>query len=263
MEHKLITKQQRKTLFAELLLPVPVPKLFTYRVPLELNDKIGIGQRAIVHFGDRRILTGIITKIHENPPTSYEAKYILDVLDEEAIMYEQQFAFYQWIADYYLCSAGEVLNAALPSGLKLSSESMVQLHPSFDWETTLFDYSEKETLLITHLGNGAISYSEISTLLGIKHIYSILKSLTSKEAILLFEKVKEKFKPKTEKRIRLSAKYLQHRVLEELFAELSSKAKQEEILLKYLQDVPVLHDPGNNKKGISKSELLNNGLSPS
>jgi primosomal protein N' (replication factor Y) (superfamily II helicase) len=261
--HNTLPTTSRTTFFAELLLPVPIDKLFTYRVPLELNDKVSIGQRVIVQFGDRRILTGIIASLHENPPTEYEAKYILELLDADPVIHVQQLNFYQWVADYYMCTAGEVMNAALPAGLKLSSESMVQLHPSFDWEETLFEFSEKETMLLKHLASGAMSYSEISTLLGIKHIYSILKSLSGKESIILFEEVKDKFKPKIEKRIRLVHELADHKALETVFNDLGDRPKQEEILLKYLQEIPILHDPSANKKGISKSSLLQGGLSGS
>lgn len=250
------SSNSRTTLFAELLLPVPLPKLFTYRVPFEWNEKVSIGQRTIVQFGDRRILTGIIASLHENPPTAYEAKYLLELLDEEPILHKHQLKFYQWIADYYLCTPGEVLNAALPSGLKLSSESMVQLHPAFDWEHTLFEFSEKETMLLKHLVAKPMSYTEVASLLGIKNIYSILKSLSGKESIILFEEVKEKFKPKKEKYIRLTARLLDHKALEHVFSELASKPKQESIVLKYLQDIPVLHDPVANRKGIRKSQLM-------
>ncbi|MBX2963484.1 MAG: primosomal protein N' [Cyclobacteriaceae bacterium] len=246
----------RITRFAELILPVPVAKRFTYRVPFEWNEKVLIGQRAIVQFGDRRILTGIIASLHEIPPADYEAKYLLDLLDDEPIMHAHQLNFYQWIADYYMCTPGEVLNAALPAGLKLSSESMVQLHPAFDWESTLFEFSEKETLLLTHLADKPLSYTEVATLLGIKSIYSILKSLARKESIILFEEVKEKFKPKKEKYVRLTSGLLTHEALEKVFADLAQRPKQEAILLKYLQDVPVLHHHETNKKGIQKSKLM-------
>src|SRR5688572_22884636 len=139
------------TLFAELILPVPVPKLFTYRVPADFNGRIKVGQRAIVPFGPKKILTGVVATIHEKPPRDYEAKYILELLDEVEIITPQQFGLYRWIAEYYMCSQGEVLNAALPAGLKLSSESMIQLNPSFDEETTTFEFSEREIMLIRHL----------------------------------------------------------------------------------------------------------------
>jgi primosomal protein N' (replication factor Y) len=111
------------THFVEVLLPVPIHKLFTYRVPHILNDKIQVGQRVIVQFGDRKILTGIISTIHEKPPRDYEAKYILEILDDFPIVSEIQFNLFSWVANYYMCTAGEVMKAALPTGLKLSSES--------------------------------------------------------------------------------------------------------------------------------------------
>ncbi|MBY0434176.1 MAG: primosomal protein N', partial [Cyclobacteriaceae bacterium] len=194
------TDSGTNTFFAELILPVPIPKLFTYRVPALWNNSIKTGQRAIVPFGQRKILTGIIARIHQQPPVEYEAKYLLEILDESEIITPLQFQLYEWMAGYYMCTMGEVINAALPSGLKLSSESMVQLHPAFQLEESPFDFSEKERLVINHLKSSPLSYSDVAKLLDVKSIYSILKSLTAKDAIILFEKVKEKFKPKTEKR---------------------------------------------------------------
>ena len=139
------------TFFAEIILPVPIPKLFTYRIPAALNEIVKTGQRVIVQFGQKKILTGIIANLHQQPPTDYEAKYILEIIDENEVIGPRQFSLYQWMADYYMCTPGEVINAALPSGLKLSSESMVQLHPSFHWEETSFDFSEKEQIGRAHV----------------------------------------------------------------------------------------------------------------
>ncbi|MEI9919785.1 MAG: primosomal protein N' [Bacteroidota bacterium] len=251
------------TRFVEVILPVPIPKLFTYRVPVTLTDKVRAGQRVIVPFGPKKILTGIIAKVHETPPRDYEAKYILELLEESEVISDQQFKLYSWMADYYMCTPGEVLNATLPSGLKLSSESMIQLHPSFDEETTTFDFSEKEKLLLHKLKQGVINYTEAAKILGVKTIYSLLKSLSSKEAIILYEEVKDKYKPKTEKRIRLSEQYLKKKELEKLFEAMSAKPKQEAVLLKFLQHVPVFTNPDLNKKGIAKSELLDHEISES
>lgn len=250
------------TFFAELILPVPISKLFTYRVPAALTDMIKVGQRVIVQFGHKKILTGIVANIHQKPPIEYEAKYILELIDENEVIGERQFKLYQWMADYYMCTLGEVINAALPSGLKLSSESMVQLNPAFSWEETSFDFSEKERMLIHRLKHDTLTYTEVSKFLGTKSIYSLLKSMSSKEAIILFEKVKEKFKPKTEKRIRLTKKYNDKKELEELFEIISSKPKQEAVLLKYLQVVPVFNNPELNEKGQSKI-ILSDGESTS
>ncbi len=251
------------TLFAELLLPVPIPRLFTYRIPRILQEKVLIGQRAIVQFGDRKILTGIIATIHKQPPAAYEAKYILEILDDYPVVSELQLKLFHWISDYYLCSLGEVMNAALPSGLKLSSESMVQLHPSFNLDDSNLEFTDKELKLLEHLVKESLDYSSISSLLGVKNLYSILKSLVRKEAVILFEKVLDKYKPKTEKKIRLTPEYTKNESLESLFELLASKPKQEAILLKYLQEVPVLSRAEANRAGIAKKKLLADGMSES
>jgi len=250
------SSENRITRFADLVLPVPVPRLFTYRVPADWNDLIMRGMRVIVPFGSRKILTGIVVNLHEKPPADYEARYILEVLDNHEIITERQFQLYNWMASYYLCTLGEVVNAALPSGLKLSSESMVQLHPGFVSGESEFDFSEKEQMLINHLRTEAMSYSEIARLLGAKSIYSILKSLSRKEAIVLFEKVKEKFRPKTETRYRLTSAYNGKKKLEVLFGQLSSKPKQEALVLRYLQEIPAFKEPSLNEKGLSRRQLL-------
>ena len=254
---------EEHTLFAELLLPVPVPKLFTYRLPRPLAEVAQAGQRAIVQFGDRRILTGVIVKVHDQPPKDYEAKYILELLDDYPVVNAQQLELFHWMASYYLCTTGEVMNAALPSGLKLSSESMVQLNPTFDLEESTLAFSEKEIILLKRLAQDTLTYSDISKLLGVKHLYSILKSLASKDAIILYEEVREKYKPKVEKKVRLREPFDTTAALEKLFQELADKPKQEAVMLKYLQDVPVMHDPSANKNGLPKRHLLDGDISES
>jgi len=252
-----------ETLFAELVIPVPIDKLFTYRVPSTMNKEIKIGQRAIVQFGAKKIQTGIILKLHNQPPVEYEAKYILELLDENEIIFDQQAKLYQWMASYYMCTLGEVVNAALPAGLKLSSESQVQLDPRFDLETTEYDFSEKERIVLQRLKQESLGYSAIVKLIGTKVIYNLLKSLVSKEAIIIFEQVKEKYKPKTERRIRLHKEFTSKKKLESLFETISKKPKQEAVLLKYLQEVPVFSDAALNERGISKSILIDEEISDS
>ncbi len=255
--------ESRKTLFAELLLPVPVPRLFTYRIPHKLNDLVRTGQRVIVQFGDRKIVTGLVFNIHEQPPKDFEAKYILEVLDDFPSVNQIQLNLFQWMADYYMCTLGEVMSAALPAGLKLSSESMVQIYPGFTLDESTLDFSEKEVMLLKRLSNGTMTYSEISKFLGVKTIFAILKSLSAKQAIILFEEVREKFKPKTERRIRLKSGMDDAEALEELFKVLASKPKQEAVLLRYLQEVPVLQQPQANKNGMSRKALAAGDVSDS
>lgn len=239
--------------------------MFTYRVPHDLRDFIKVGCRVIVQFGSRRILTGVIGRIHTTPPEKYEAKYILELLDEEPVVNEIQIRLFNWIADYYMCTPGEVLNVALPSGLKLSSESKIQLHPHFDYYATTIEFSEKETIVLEMLlKNDSLSYSEISKLLQQKTIYTIIKSLVYKEAILIFEEVKEKYKPKKESRVKLNPSLAANKnELEQVFEKLAKKPRQEAVLLYYLQHVPVFNQPELNEKGLLKSSFSQNGLSDS
>lgn len=254
----------RQTFFVDVILPVPIPRMFTYRVPYELNELILPGCRVIVQFGARKILTGVIGRIHETPPEKYEAKLLLELLDEEPVINEIQIKLFQWIADYYMCTLGEVLNIGLPTGLKLSSESKIQLHPHFDYYESGIEFSDKETILIEELlKNDSLSYSEISKLLQQKTIYTIIKSLVYKEAILIFEEVKEKYKPKREMRVRITPDLVARKQLQEVFETLAAKPKQEEILLHYLQQVPVFNQPELNEKGLEKKVFSGDGFSDS
>src|SRR5690606_16103773 len=137
--------------------------------------KVGIGYRVIVQFGKKKILTGIIAKIHHKPPKAYEAKPILDFLDGYAVVNPLQIKFWHWIAEYYCCHLGEVMSAALPTGLKLSSESKVQLNPYFDALTTEFPLDDREKIILNALGSkGELTYEECEKLLGIKSAYAII-----------------------------------------------------------------------------------------
>lgn len=124
-------QDEKSRLYADVILPVPIPKMFTYKIPRNLAEDIGIGFRVMVQFGQKKVLTGIIGKVHQKPPKEYEAKPILDVLDTYTMVNPLQIKFWAWMADYYCCHIGEAMNAALPSGLKLSSESKIQLNPAY------------------------------------------------------------------------------------------------------------------------------------
>jgi len=259
------TDTERKTLFVDVLLPVPIPRLFTYRVPFEWNGDVQVGCRVIVEFGKQRVVTGIIGVIHEKPPTQYQAKYILELLDEAPVVNEIQLKLFQWMAEYYVCTMGEALNVALPTGLKLTSESHLQLNPKFDAAETKHEFSEKEQLLLEALiERQTLSYKEVNEVLGQKTIYPVIKSLIQKEVVLIYEEVKERYKPKMVKKIRLADKYVHDKeVLQLLFSQLEKSPKQVDVLLKYLQEIPVYKSPEANQHGLSKAELVEKGISES
>ena len=257
-------QEDRPSLFADVILPVPIPNMFTYRVPRSMESLVGIGFRVIVQFGTKKILTGIIGKVHNKPPVIYEAKAILELLDEYPVVNPLQIKFWGWMAEYYCCHLGEVMNAALPTGFKLSSESKIQLNPNFDEITSGYPIDDRERIILDALMDKAeLTYGECEKLLQVKSAYAIIKSLVAKEAILVFEHVKEKYAPKVETRVRLDSSFLKEKpALEGLFNLLAKRPKQEEILLKYLQQVPVYQQPELNEKGVDKKSFAAAGLSP-
>jgi primosomal protein N' (replication factor Y) len=255
--------EDKQTYFVDVILPIPVPKAFTYRVPVDLEDDICVGCRVVVPFGSRKVLTGIIYKIHETPPRQYEARYLVDLLEFEPTLNPIQLKFFKWLADYYMCTMGEVINIAIPSGLKISSESIVQLKPGFDGTDVKLSWEEE--IVIQHLSQDeAISFERISDLVGNSKVSKVVKALLAKDAIIIFENIREKYSPKIEKRVRLSEALAGQSVaLEDVFKLLSKKPKQTDVLLKYLQEVPVYENPPINEKGLSRSTLTNAGLSAS
>ena len=108
-------------MFADITLPIPFDS-FTYLVPPELEARVMRGCRVVVPLGKNKIYTGVVLNTHNNAPQGVEIKAIMEVLDERPVVNEQQFAFWQWIANYYLCPLGDVMKAGLPGAMKPTDE---------------------------------------------------------------------------------------------------------------------------------------------
>ncbi len=225
--------ETRITLFAEVLLPVPVPGTFTYRVPYLLNDSIHVGQRVAVQFGKTKILSGLVVGLTEKVP-EVEVKYLSDILDSEPIVNPIQLRFWEWVKTYYLCHLGEVMQAALPSALKLSSESKVALSPDFVLDSmALNDY---EYLIVEALQvQPKIAISEVSKIIGFKKVMPIVRTMMEKGILVIEEELNEKYKARYERFVRLTGTYREEAKLQELMDRLTKRAyKQLEVLLAYL-----------------------------
>lgn len=223
-----------KTYFAEILLPLAVPNSFTYRIPKNMEDYVHLGLRVVVPFGKHKLLTGIVISIHEKPPTAYQAKYIDSLLDDEAVVTQQQLQFWEWMAGYYLCNRGDILLAALPAGLRLASESKYIMNPAFDGDVSRF--SERESTLLDVLTKREVLDSkEISDVLGIKSIQKTLKNLLDGEAIMIMEDLKERYKPKIESYVKLTEAVADDAGLQTAFETLKNASRQEEALMMYVQ----------------------------
>ena len=226
---------ERITLFVDVILPLPISGTFTYRVPYELNDIVKPGARVVVQFGSRKIYTALVRNIHQNPPASHLPKYILSVLDEIPIVSDIQFTFWDWISSYYMCHLGEVMNAVLPSVLKLASESKVVLNPSFSGE---FDgMNEKEMLLLEALGHQkTIAISDVIRILDQKKVIPVIKTMIDKGIVLLEEELTEKYRPRREKFVSLSDELATSgEKLRDLFDALEKRAtKQLEVVMTFV-----------------------------
>lgn len=247
--------------YCEVILPLPLQGTFTYLIAPDDRDRVLPGSRVVVSFGKKKIYTGIVLEIHNRKPEEYRPKELLDVLDDKPIVNEQQLKFFQWMSRYYMCSLGEVINAALPAALKLSSESFVGINPEIEPDDVEVDNREWE--LLRALKTNDLTMRDVSEVLGLKQPQRILKQLSEKGLIDLFEKVKDKYQPKKVKRIRIADAFLDANMLEGLINELESKPKQQDVILAYLRDVPVLDDPESNSRGILKSSFLATAISPS
>lgn len=257
----------RTTLFVDVILPLPLPRLYTYRVPYELNDAVVIGGRVIVQFGAKRTLSCIVAAVHERPPKEYQAKYILEFIDDAPVVTQPQLKLFRWMADYYMCTLGEVINAALPAALKLSSESRIQLHPAYATAEDKYPLSAQETQIVEVLSSEdgrALTFTEVGELLGISSFHKVIKSLMQKDVIFLFEHLADKFSPKVLKKVRLAPLFVGEEAVECLFATLSTKPKQLDVLLRFLQRVPIHQDERLNVRGMEKAALTSSPhLSPS
>ena len=224
---------ERETIFVEVVLPLSLAINYTYRVPFELNEVIAIGKRVVVQFGKHKIYTALVKSISTNPPEHYQAKYVIDVVDDYPVVTHKQFEFWEWITSYYLCNEGDVMAAALPTGLKLASETVLLLKEEQPEELELND---KEKLILEVLQKQhRISIDEVASLLGQKTVYPIVNSLIAKEVIVAAEEVVDKYKPLLKSFVKLNDFYLEEENLRQLFAQLEKAPKQLDALLGYLK----------------------------
>ena len=225
--------EERITLFAEILLPLPIPGSFTYRVPYELNDKAKVGQRAVVQFGKTKIMSGLIVSLTTEVPDCNNIKYLLDILDDDPVVNAQQLQLWNWISSYYLCYPGEVMQAALPSALKLSSESKIML--SEDFEVDSMTLSDNEFLIVEALQiQPQLTITEVSKIIGYKKVMPLIKTMIEKKIVVMQEELQQKYKAKYERYVRLSNTYRDEDKMHELMDSLSKRAyKQLELLMAF------------------------------
>ncbi len=222
-------------MYAEIIIPLSLPKNYTWSVPGHLKDQVHIGCRVEVSLKNKKY-AGIVKSLEDTMPVFYETKDILNILDVEPVIFEQQLKLWEWLASYYMCSEGEVMAAALPSHFKLSSETIVILNEEYGEDFSALGHDEylvAEALLIKK----ELKLSEVQLILDSSHVYPVINQLINKKVCHVWEALINKYAPKKDTYILLNPKYYDEANLEKLLNEdkkLQRAEKQMELLLAYL-----------------------------
>ncbi|MFH6990682.1 primosomal protein N' [Flavobacterium collinsii] len=220
--------------FVEVVLPLSLAKTFTYRVSEAEFHFIKKGMRVAVPFGKSKIYTALVIDLHQNEPGLYEAKEIHEILDEKPIATEVQIKHWLWVANYYMCAIGDVYRGAFPSGLLLESETIISY--KVDAVVDQNELSDDEFLVYEALQQqSSLKVQEIISMLNKKNILPVLQKMIARDIIVLEEEIKEGYKPKLVRYVKLHAKYESDNGLGELLEVLKNANKQKEIVLAYFQ----------------------------
>ena len=226
---------EQEVYYVEVLLPLHLPGTYTYRVPRELNGEVSVGKRVVVQFGQKRMYSALVRRIHTEAP-KWRTKYILSVLDERPLVTERQMLFWEWMAAYYMCYPGDVMAVALPAGMKLASESTVSIHPDFDGDITRLNKNEVQVVnLLTE--HGTMRVDDISRAISVQKIMPLIRTMIECEVVVMDEELRERFIPRKSTYVRLSDEYTNEESIRSLFNKLEQKklTKQIDLLLVYRQ----------------------------
>lgn len=241
-------------MFADILLPLPIVGTFTYAIPDSMPQPER-GSRVIVQFGNKKYHTGIVTDIHANPPGNYEVKEIMAVLDPNPVVRYPQLKFWNWIADYYLCTPGEVMRAALPSGLKIGSESFVGLGDSYDADADL-QLTETQANLIQLLEhNGPQRIADLEGKYKLERPQRDISRLAERGLVCVGEKSVERYKPKKITCVELCCDRDDRDTLHGYFDLVSRSQRQEKVLVAYL-DLSRWLNRSAQRAEVTKEELM-------
>lgn len=232
MENEIAFNENNQGYWAEIILPLALPTVYTYSIPTQLLHIAKPGCRAEVVFGKNKKYAGIIKTIINQKP-AYKTKDILNILDDNPLLYQQQLQLWKWMSDYYMCSEGEVMAAALPANFKLSSETILIFN-----EDTGDDFSNltDEEFLVAEalLIKKQLHLTEVQQILDVTHVYPVIKKLIEKNVCFIWEKLNERYKIKKESYVILNPQLDNDESLSKLLNEWKGAPKQMELLLSFL-----------------------------
>ena len=247
--------------FANVILPLPISGSFTYSVPSIYEDEIEVGSRVLVQFGKKNYYTGIVELVHNNQPSGYEVKEIMMVLDAKPIVRHPQLKLWNWLAEYYLCSVGEVYKAAVPSGLKVESETYILLNSDYEYDENV-NLTERMALIIQLLDrNGRMKISEIERETGFKNLGTLVNKMLEIGLVLIDERIVDKYRARKETLVRLNCDRNDNEALHGFFDIVKRARQQEKMLIAYLDLSAWMQST--TPKEVLKSDLLErSGASP-
>ncbi|MFN7833596.1 MAG: primosomal protein N', partial [Bacteroidota bacterium] len=220
--------------YADIILPLALPKrTYTYAVPDSLRDLVMPGVRVEVQFGRSRLYSGLVEKTHEYAP-EYAVKPVISVLDEVSMVTRLQLELWEWMAQYYCSTLGEVMSAALPGRLKLSSETRLVRNEYYGDDFSDLDDDEyliSEALLIQQ----EISVEDARKILNKKTVFPVIQRLLNRGVLFFREDLQEKYQARKVTGVRIGTRLRgQENLMREVFDELQSKDRQLEIMMAFL-----------------------------
>lgn len=220
--------------FADVILPLRLPGMLTYGIPVDMQEQAREGMRVEVALGRNKLYSGIIARLHDDKPDAYQVKPVRALLDEDPIVTQTQLKFWNWIADYYISAPGEVMQAALPAHLKLTGETRIQWMPQD--EDVIYEWTDKTAKAVEELElRNEITISELRAITGNRNFADVLNELLEQQVIVIHDELETAYKPKTEKVVRLNKKYADEQAMHRLFDELGRAPKQLSLLMAYVE----------------------------
>jgi len=240
--------------YADVLVPIPLPKLLTYATE-GVEEALEIGMRVVVQVGSRKRYTGVVCRLHHDAPKGYAARPMDAVVDDRPVVTPGQLRMWEWMAAYYMCTRGEVMAAALPSGLKLSSQTRLVVHPEANLDDLRGMAPQAQVLFDAIELRKGIQLSEAAEVLDVKHPQRWVNQLVQAQLIVSEEEWKERYKPKTERTLQLPEPLRDESALGAVLDELDRRApKQARILTAFLQ---LVEEQGDDRDAIvSEKEVL-------
>ena len=232
--------ESQDKVYVDVILPVPIEKPYTYAVPMDMAELVDVGIRVEVQFGKSKRYAALITSVDTQAP-SYKTKQIIDIIDQSPLVDERQLQFWSWLARYYCCSIGEVMQAALPASYKLSSETIIyKLDSAPEPDSTI---SDNAFILMQALtARNEMTLDQVKDLLNTKSVLPLVHDLYRKGFLAVFEQLKQRYRPKLVKYVELTPYYREDKNRLHEALELTTRSeKQTRALLAYIQESKEQH----------------------